>query len=171
MKIGIIIFLVLPIYLYTITLQQKEKNIEKSIVFDLKDKEILEQLFYVFKDDKNTPVSDLIVKVGTYFKEIPYKAATLEINPDDEKLVINLREMDCTTFTENVLAITRTIKAATQPSKNLLQNCKISATVMGKLMVIIQGTIISATGFLKTTEWELSNRFHKKLLEHLTGKR
>lgn len=110
MKIGIIILLVLPIYLNTITLQQKEKNIEQSIVFDLKDKEILEQLFYVFKDDKNTPVSDLIVKVGTYFKETPYKAATLEINPDDEKLVINLREMDCTTFTENVLAITRTIK-------------------------------------------------------------
>ncbi len=110
MKIGIIIFLVLPIYLYTITLQQKEKNIEKSIVFDLKDKEILEQLFYVFKDDKNTPVSDLIVKVGTYFKETPYKAATLEINPDDEKLVINLREMDCTTYAENVLAISLTIK-------------------------------------------------------------
>lgn len=110
MKIGIIIFLVLSIYLNTITLQQKEKNIEQSIVFELKDKEILEQLFYVFKDDKNTPVSDLIVKVGTYFKETPYKAATLEINPDDEKLVINLREMDCTTFAENVLAISLTIK-------------------------------------------------------------
>ncbi len=100
----------MSIYLNTITLQQKEKNIEQSIVFELKDKEILEQLFYVFKDDKNTPVSDLIVKVGTYFKETPYKAATLEINPDDEKLVINLREMDCTTFAENVLAISLTIK-------------------------------------------------------------
>ncbi len=101
----------MPIYLNTIRLQQKEKNFEQSIVFELKDKEILEHLFNVFKDDKNTPVSELIVKVGTYFKETPYKAATLEINPDDEKLVINLREMDCTTFAENVLAISRTIKS------------------------------------------------------------
>ena len=101
----------MPVYLNTNTLEQKEKNIGQNIVFDLKDKKILEQLFYVFKDDKNTPVSDLIVKVGTYFKETPYKAATLEINPDDEKLVINLREMDCTTFAENVLAISCTIKS------------------------------------------------------------
>jgi len=111
MKIGIIILLFLPIYLNTIRLQQKEKNFEQSIVFELKDKEILEHLFNIFKDDKTTPVSELMVKVGTYFKETPYKAATLEINPDDEKLVINLREMDCTTFAENVLAISRTIKS------------------------------------------------------------
>ncbi|HRX12844.1 MAG TPA: hypothetical protein P5210_14380, partial [Draconibacterium sp.] len=67
MKIGIIILLFLPIYLNTIRLQQKEKNFEQSIVFELKDKEILEHLFNIFKDDKTTPVSELMVKVGTYF--------------------------------------------------------------------------------------------------------
>jgi hypothetical protein len=101
---------VLPFYLNATTLQQKKKISEQGIVFQSEDKEILERLFYAFKDDKNTPISDLIVKVGTFFKETPYRAATLEINSDEEKLVINLREMDCTTFAENVLAISRTIK-------------------------------------------------------------
>lgn len=95
----------------SILIQQKDENIGQNVVFQSEDKEILEQVFETFKDDKNTPISDLIVEVGAFFKETPYKAATLEINPNDEKLIVNLREMDCTTFAENVLAISRTIKA------------------------------------------------------------
>ncbi len=39
----------------------------------------------------------------------PYVAATLEVNPT-EQLVVNLRQMDCTTFVENVLALTLTTR-------------------------------------------------------------
>jgi hypothetical protein len=39
----------------------------------------------------------------------PYVAATLEAD-GEEQLVVNLREMDCTTFIENVLALSRCIK-------------------------------------------------------------
>lgn len=46
-----------------------------------------------------------IVAVGTSFRGLPYEGKTLEIN-QDEKLVINLRAFDCTTFVENVLAFT-----------------------------------------------------------------
>ena len=41
---------------------------------------------------------------------------TLEIEP--EQLVINLRELDCTTFAENVLAISRTIKSENPSFEN-----------------------------------------------------
>jgi hypothetical protein len=108
--IKIILFFLLPFYLDCIEPRQDEANQAQNIVFHTKDKEILEQVFTTFKDDKNTPVSDLMVKVGSFFKGTPYVAATLEVNPDKEKLIINLREMDCTTFAENVLAISRTIK-------------------------------------------------------------
>jgi hypothetical protein len=47
--------------------------------------------------------------VGSFFKETPYVAHTLETEP--EQLVINLRELDCTTFAENCLAIARTVKS------------------------------------------------------------
>lgn len=42
-------------------------------------------------------------------KGIPYVAATLEVN-DEEELVVNLRQLDCTTLVENVVALTRTVR-------------------------------------------------------------
>ncbi len=111
MKIKAILFFVFLIFLSFFPPVSKAQESVENIAFQAKDKEILQNVFETFKDEKNTPVSDLMVKVGAFFKETPYKAATLEINPDGEKLVINLREMDCTTFAENVLAISRTIKS------------------------------------------------------------
>jgi len=79
------------------------------IVYQLKDKEILEQLFDLYSAETETATSALMVKVGNFFQETPYVAHTLET--EEEQLVINLREMDCTTFAENCLAISRTIKS------------------------------------------------------------
>ena len=110
MRIKAILLFVFPIFLSFFPPVMKAQESPENVVFQTKDKEILEQVFNVFKDDKNTPISELMVKVGLFFRETPYVAATLEINPDEENLIINLREMDCTTFAENVLAISRTIK-------------------------------------------------------------
>ena len=44
-----------------------------------------------------------IVSVGKTFVGSPYVAQTLEIR-DKESLIINLREFDCTTYVENVMA-------------------------------------------------------------------
>lgn len=40
---------------------------------------------------------------------LPYVAHTLEVN-DTEKLVVNLRQLDCTTYVENVVALTLCMK-------------------------------------------------------------
>jgi len=81
----------------------------KGVVYLQNDKQIFEKILQQFSAEKNTPIADLVVKVGTFFKETPYVAHTLEIEP--EQLVVNLRELDCTTFAENCLAISRTIKS------------------------------------------------------------
>lgn len=50
-----------------------------------------------------TSNGSLMVAIGKSFLGIPYVAQTLEIGPR-ETLVIDLLELDCTTFVENVLA-------------------------------------------------------------------
>lgn len=65
---------------------------------------------------------DLIIELGRCFLAAPYRAGTLEA-PGREKLVITLKEFDCTTFVESVVALA--LSADDQPlsplafSKNL----------------------------------------------------
>lgn len=47
---------------------------------------------------------DMILKVARHFIGIPYVAHTLDRN-SEETLVVNTREMDCTTYLENVIAV------------------------------------------------------------------
>lgn len=49
---------------------------------------------------------DLVIEVGKLFLQTPYVGGTLD-NSAEEKLVINLHELDCTTFLENVLALSK----------------------------------------------------------------
>ncbi len=48
--------------------------------------------------------NEYMVHFGRQLQGVPYVAKTLE-KGDTENLIINLRELDCTTFTENVLAL------------------------------------------------------------------
>ena len=51
----------------------------------------------------------LLLYIARGFRGIPYVAKTLEINPK-EALVVNLRQLDCTTYVENVLAVYECVK-------------------------------------------------------------
>jgi hypothetical protein len=78
-------------------------------IFKPEDKRIAEEKLNLFSSKKDIPVSELITEIGLSFLGTPYIAATLE-NGLEEKMVINLRELDCTTFVENCLALARTVK-------------------------------------------------------------
>lgn len=54
--------------------------------------------------------TNLMLYFARCFKGLPYVAHTLEVSPKKEKLVINLRQMDCTTLVENVVALTLCMK-------------------------------------------------------------
>jgi len=84
-------------------------NEPELIVYQTEDKEILDQVFTLYSTEKELTTAELMVKVGSFFQETSYVAHTLEAG--EEQLVINLRELDCTTFAENCLAISRTIKS------------------------------------------------------------
>lgn len=51
-----------------------------------------------------------MIHFGLQFLDIPYVAHTLENNPKERSLKVNLRELDCTTFVENVVALTMCMK-------------------------------------------------------------
>lgn len=56
-----------------------------------------------FSDQKQTG-GDRISHIGSMFLDIPYVGKTLEIS-EPESLVVNLRELDCTTYLENVVSL------------------------------------------------------------------
>lgn len=55
------------------------------------------------------PVGQAIARLGETFVGATYTPATLEV-PGPERVVVNLRELDCVTFIENVLALVRFIR-------------------------------------------------------------
>lgn len=69
----------------------------------------IDGLLVKFAPARNLQTGDLVVKIGKQLLGLPYVPHTLE-NGTDEKLVINLRELDCTTFDETCLALAFTLK-------------------------------------------------------------
>lgn len=51
------------------------------------------------------PVGERIAAEGKLFLGTPYVGGTLDLDPSHEHLITNLREFDCVTFYENVLAL------------------------------------------------------------------
>lgn len=56
------------------------------------------------------PIGEVIARVGRWFVGAPYTPSTLEA-PGAEGLVVNLREFDCVTYVESMLALARVIRA------------------------------------------------------------
>jgi hypothetical protein len=82
-------------------------NISAQISSDWKrDAEISENFFQSIQ--KNT-VDSNIVSAALFFLNTPYIANTLDVF-DTEDLVVNFREMDCMSFVENCLALSRTLQ-------------------------------------------------------------
>ncbi|MEI7421598.1 MAG: N-acetylmuramoyl-L-alanine amidase-like domain-containing protein [Prolixibacteraceae bacterium] len=75
------------------------------------DKAMIKNKLDRFSKEKSLPMGDLVLKIGLDFINTPYVAKTLD-KTKEEKLVINLHQLDCTTFAENCLALARTVKSS-----------------------------------------------------------
>jgi hypothetical protein len=63
--------------------------------------------------------ADRIVEVGKVFLQTPYVGGTLE-SVGEEKLVVNLRELDCTTYLENVVVFSSLVEQESFNEKDFL---------------------------------------------------
>ena len=71
---------------------------------------ILETLMQANEEQWNTlSTGDLRIKVASLFIGTPYEGGTLEAQ-ENEMLIVNLKEQDCTTFLEYVMAFTTCIE-------------------------------------------------------------
>ncbi len=76
------------------------------------DRRIFEELIRLL-DKEKTPLKypdQLILKIGKFFLGTPYVAGTLETKAA-ERLIVNLKEYDCLTFVENVIALSRLVRS------------------------------------------------------------
>lgn len=81
---------------------------EMRVIYCDDDIDIFETYLHAMGGKKGLPFNELIIETALFFRNVPYVASTLE--SEEEHLVINLRELDCTTFVENVIALANTVK-------------------------------------------------------------
>ncbi|MFW5819754.1 MAG: N-acetylmuramoyl-L-alanine amidase-like domain-containing protein [Bacteroidota bacterium] len=113
-----ILFLICTQALHSIGVQEnsafKNKawnhNVQKPCIYAPEDSAIFAELIEKALEFNwySLGKSDVIEKVATHFLGFPYKAGTLE-HDGKETLIINLREFDCTTFIEHVMALSLNI--------------------------------------------------------------
>jgi hypothetical protein len=134
-------------------------NTDSKIIVTDKDKAILQQKIDKFLPDRNLPIGELMIKIGKDFIGTPYVAKTLDQN-SGEPLVINLRELDCTTFVENCFAIARTIKSSKPNFKQFTEELENIRYRDGK-----RNGYTSRLHYF--SEW-ISNNENKRLIDDVT---
>ena len=82
---------------------------ENDVVRSDIDLRIFSDYVSKYAGKKELPGGTLLVETGKYFLGSPYVSGTLE-QSTPEKLIVNLRAFDCTTFVETCLALSRMLK-------------------------------------------------------------
>jgi Protein of unknown function (DUF1460) len=82
------------------------------LIFKPEDRKICESLLRTARHQNEAAksVNELMIEIGKSFLGTPYATNALE-REGPEELVINLRQMDCFTLVENVVALARLIKS------------------------------------------------------------
>ena len=108
-RIRIIYPLTLLFFIACNTLTGQPSVDLKEVIYQAEDRGTVEEVLSLITADNEASTASLIVTVGNHFLGTPYVAHTLE--SDREQLIINLREVDCTTFAEYCLALAATAKS------------------------------------------------------------
>ena len=104
MKLKFLLFCYLFVYPFIMVAQP-----QKQTYMMLEDRFIYDRYISYIYNDYNSNSDELIIKTAKFFLNTPYVANTLEFEP--EGLVVNLRELDCTTFLETVYSLVMTVKS------------------------------------------------------------
>ncbi len=79
---------------------------------NVQDRTIFEELIRLFDKEQPSPKypDQLTLEIGKFFLGTPYADGSLETNTR-EHLIVNLRQYDCFTFLENVVALVRLFRS------------------------------------------------------------
>lgn len=93
-----------------------------QVSYTARDEAIFGSYCDAIRGRKELPFNEVIVATARFFLSSPYVASTLEKEP--EQLVVNLRELDCTTLVETVLALSRAAKSDTVTFETFCDNLR-----------------------------------------------
>lgn len=95
---------------------------EINTLYTTKDSILTESLLKQFTNKRSlSSVEKQVVQIGNLFIGTPYVSKTLE-KKGKEQLVVNLREMDCTTFVETVTALILSVQNNTYSFRDYCSN-------------------------------------------------
>jgi hypothetical protein len=88
-----------------------DARVRNDVVYTPRDLEIFREVMDRAAAERldTLPLGEIVARVGRRFVGEPYTPHTLEIE-GPERLVVNLREFDCVTYVESVLALARLVR-------------------------------------------------------------
>ena len=88
--------------------------VREDVVYTPRDVEIFDETMAWAREQRldTLGIGAMMTQLGRRFVGAPYTPGTLD-PPGDEKLIVNLREYDCVTYVESVLAMARVIRSGT----------------------------------------------------------
>jgi hypothetical protein len=86
------------------SISDNQINVTDNIIYTKKDKQIFRKFTSSYDHRLSDYRGDELIMIAEQFIGKPYTPKTLEIS-SNEKLIINLREFDCTTYLENMIAL------------------------------------------------------------------
>lgn len=92
----------------------------KTESIDLRSKEAFDRYLCYINSYRELKSNEVLVRTAQFFIGKPYVASTLE-QSEEERLVINLEEFDCTTFVETCVALTLMVKSDDLSFENFSQ--------------------------------------------------
>ncbi len=132
----------------------------QNVIYSKSDSLIYEDYIKTFSNDREKPLSELMISTAKFFLNKPYVASTLEVS-ENERLVVNLRELDCTTFVENCIALSGIIQFGRQSFKDY---CDLLTYIRYR-----GGEIDGYTSRLHyTSDWAYDNEI-KEVLKNISG--
>lgn len=108
------------IILFSVFLLIASTSMKAGVVYTQADSLIFNKYIQQVAVHKDKPMSELVIESAKFFLDVPYVAHTLEVG-DKENLIVNLRELDCTTFVENCIALSQVIKSEDHSWENYIK--------------------------------------------------
>lgn len=96
----------------------------QAVDYQSSDSQKVMSLFQKARTLKEKAMSQYMLFFARQLKGVPYVAKTLEKNRE-EKLVVNLRQLDCTTYVETVLALAESMKQNRATFSNYCRNLRL----------------------------------------------
>ena len=124
-----------------------------------KNEVIVKEYFNTLQGSEEKMPNELIVQAALSLLNTPYVANTLEVN-EEEELVVNLSELDCMTFVESCIALSRAVQYPDYDYEYFVRELK--------KIRYRDGLINGYTSRLHYTSDWISNNIEKNIIEDIT---